>query len=74
MIEGDGIVYVDISDTSLSVSFRVIKGDRDYINKFVERIIASHIEILDDEFNKIFYKTYSVIENFKNNLKLPNGK
>lgn len=69
-IEGDGIVYVDVSDTSLSVSFRVIKGDKDYIEMFIKRIEASYNKITEGEFDKVFNKTFAVIENFKTNLTL----
>ena len=38
-LDKDGITYVYVEDESLSVSFRIIKGDRQYIEIFKERII-----------------------------------
>lgn len=73
-MEGDGIVYVDVSNDSLSISFRVIRGDRDYVDSFIERIKDVYDDITEKEFDKTFYDVLSVIENFKTNLKLPGNE
>ena len=67
-LDGDGIVYVDIKDDSLAISFRVIKGDRHYIENFKERIIDTHNKILEDEFNKKFDNTFNAIKKLKDEL------
>ncbi len=69
-MEKDSIVYVDINDESLSISFRIIKGNNDYIETFTERIISTHNEIEKDEFDKIFNKTFKAINDLNNNLKI----
>lgn len=67
-LDGDGIVYVDVNHQSLAISFRVIKGDRHYIENFKERIIDTHNKILEDEFDKKFNDTLNAIKKLKDEL------